>query len=420
MGEHKKTIARKAVIAAVAKGLKLKGKIKKKKLIRDHINSDSQYDHFFKGLPTNSFNGLINLDELEIIPEESTLFEENSTETETSGYANTVPTDRLALECEKYNLPIEAVSSFKWVNHNDQMKLNIAFHPKFIKEEKTNANIIEAMNSAIVKYIPKKVNQDPTNKRLCNQYTLTDYHLGMVSWANETGDEWNTTIAEDTLVSWFSKAIELSPNSEQAIFANIGDFLHFDGILPVTPMSKHVLDTDVRFGQLVRIAIRVMRRVINMLLEKYPKVHILHAEGNHDISSSIWLREMFKVFYEDEPRVTVEDNPDPYYNFVWGKTCLFYHHSHLKGMKQLDTVFASKFKKEFGNSVHVYAHMGHLHHDRIMETNLMVLEQHRTLSAKDAYSARGGYNSGRDAKVITYHKDFGEVGRQTINPQMLK
>jgi len=50
----------------------------------------------------------------------------------------------------------------------------------------------------------------------------------------------------------------------------------------------------------------------------------------------------------------------------------------------------------------------------------MTLEQHRTLAAKDAYASRGGYLSGRDSKVITYHKNFGEVKRSTININMLK
>ena len=49
----------------------------------------------------------------------------------------------------------------------------------------------------------------------------------------------------------------------------------------------------------------------------------------------------------------------------------------------------------------------------------MIVEQHRTLAPGDAYSARGGWLSGRDAKVITYHRKFGEVSRLTINSDML-
>ena len=50
----------------------------------------------------------------------------------------------------------------------------------------------------------------------------------------------------------------------------------------------------------------------------------------------------------------------------------------------------------------------------------MTLEQHRTLAPKDSYASRGGWISGRDAKVITYHSKYGEVGRLTISPEMLK
>lgn len=44
----------------------------------------------------------------------------------------------------------------------------------------------------------------------------------------------------------------------------------------------------------------------------------------------------------------------------------------------------------------------------------------RTLAAKDAYAARGGWFSGRSTNVITYHKQYGEVSRQSISPEMLK
>jgi hypothetical protein len=50
----------------------------------------------------------------------------------------------------------------------------------------------------------------------------------------------------------------------------------------------------------------------------------------------------------------------------------------------------------------------------------MIVEQHRTLAPADAYSARGGWLTGRDAKVITYDKRYGEVSRLTINSDMLK
>lgn len=254
---------------------------------------------------------------------------------------------------------------------------------------------------------------------LLNQYTITDYHLGMMAWHEETGNDWDTKIAEDLLVNWFASAIKSAPDAKVGIFAQLGDFLHWDGLDAVTPANKHILDADTRFQKVVRVAIRAIRRIIAMLLAKHEAVYVIMAEGNHDPASSIWLRELLAELYHEEPRVTVDDTADVYYCYEHGDTSLFYHHGHKRKPSNIDDVFVAKFRDVFGRTKHSYAHMGHMHHIDMKETNLMVVEQHRTLSAKDAYASRGGWMAGRDAKVITYSKKFGEVGRLTISPEMV-
>jgi len=258
------------------------------------------------------------------------------------------------------------------------------------------------------------------NSNLLNCYVITDYHLGMLSWREETGEDWDIKIAEDLLIKWFAKAIQQSPDSEQAVFAQLSDFLHFDGMDAVTPASKHLLDVDTRFAKLVRVAIKVLRKIIDMLLLKHKKLHIIMADANHDPVSQIWLREWFSVLYENEPRVTVDRSPNPYNAYEFGKTALFFHHGHKRKVVNVSEVFASQFREMFGRTKYAYAHMGHLHSIDVKENNLMIVEQHRTLAPGDAYSARGGWLSGRDAKVITYHQEWGEVSRLTINSDMLK
>lgn len=269
---------------------------------------------------------------------------------------------------------------------------------------------------------PVKAQRAPvrTVADLANLYVVSDYHLGMLAWPEETGDDWNLSLAEDMLVNWFGAAIAQSPDAELGIFCQLGDFLHFDGLDAVTPASKHLLDADTRFQKIVRVAIRAIRRVIGMLLAKHAQVIVLMAEGNHDTASSIWLRELLAALYGDEPRVTVDVSPDPYYCVEHGATALFFHHGHKHRMAGIDAVFAAKFREVFGRTKYAYAHMGHLHHVDVKETNLMLVEQHRTLAAKDAYASRGGWMSDRDAQAITYSKRFGEVGRVRVSPKMLE
>lgn len=323
------------------------------------------------------------------------------------------------LEAHKEHGVDPTLSKFVWLkNKNSSIPVQNPFYEPKDEAEAFRA-VLEGLKDEIKPIKPKKFKNALNNTKIINQYTLTDYHLGMMAWGEESGDDWDLKIAEKILVSFFDKAIETSPDAENCIFAQIGDFLHWDGFDAVTPANKHILDADTRFNKLVRVAIRVIRRIIDMLLNKYKTVNVIMAEGNHDPASSVWLREMLYAFYENEPRVIIDTNPDPYYCITFGKVCLFYHHGHKKSIKNVESAFIGKFKKQFGRSKFCYGHLGHFHHQE-KETNLMVLEQHRTLSAKDAYASRGGYISGRDSKVITYHKNFGEVGRNTININMLK
>lgn len=254
---------------------------------------------------------------------------------------------------------------------------------------------------------------------LLNAYIVTDYHLGMLAWGEETGADWDMTIAEDLLVGWFMAAIAEAPDAEVGLFAQLGDFLHWDGWDAVTPTSKHLLDADTRFPKLVRVAARALKRIINLLLQKHARLYVIMAEGNHDLTSSIWLRQLVAALFENEPRVTVDMRPDPYYCYEHGNVAVFFHHGHKKKLVGIDTVFAAKFREVFGRTKYAYAHMGHLHHEEVKETNLMVVEQHRTLAAPDSHASRGGWMSGRDAQVITYCAQYGERSRVNIPAQLV-
>lgn len=265
--------------------------------------------------------------------------------------------------------------------------------------------------------VPIHTHSSPTG--LLNLYVLTDYHMGMKAWHEEAGDDWDVRIAEDLLIRWFTAAIAQAPQADVAILGQLGDFLHADGLEALTPASKHLLDVDTRHQKVVRYAIRVLRRVIQMLAEKYPRVHIIMADANHDPVSGIWLRELFAMHYQDDPRISVETSPEAYYCYEHGLTSLFFHHGHKRKVVNVDDVLAARFRDVFGRTQFSYAHMGHLHSRHVLESNLMVVEQHRTLAAKDAYTARGGWLSGREANVITYSAKHGEVGRITLTPEMV-
>lgn len=255
---------------------------------------------------------------------------------------------------------------------------------------------------------------------LATLYTLTDSHVGMLAWHREGGEDWDLSIAEQTLVGCFEAMVAAAPASAVGIVNQLGDFLHFDGLQALTPTSGHVLDADSRFEKMVEVAIRILRRVIDMALEKHERVRVVIAEGNHDLASSVWLRKLFAALYEKEPRLSVVDSALPYYAIEHGKTMLCFHHGHLKKNDQLPILFAAQFSEMWGRTTKRYCHTGHRHHVEEKEHSGMTVVQHPTLAARDAFAARGGWISERAAAAITYHREFGEVARNTVTPEMLQ
>lgn len=251
---------------------------------------------------------------------------------------------------------------------------------------------------------------------LLSCYIVTDYHMGQLSWGEETGDDWDADIAFNRLPEYVDQLMKRTPDSQVGLLAQLGDFLHWDGFDAVTPMSGHLLDADTRFQKLAFMAGQSVRTIVDMMLAKHEQVHVIMAEGNHDMASSVWLTVLVDMLYRDEPRVTVDTNPAPYYCYEWGETSLFFHHGHKKRLADISKTFTAMFRETFGNTKRSYAHMGHLHHKHEKEDALMIVEQHPTLAARDAYAARGGWLSDRGANVITYSKTGGEEERATIRP----
>jgi hypothetical protein len=297
---------------------------------------------------------------------------------------------------------------------------------QWVKASLSHQALVDAMKEAIDGFkdeiLPASVIVAPegSEEHLCNLYTFTDYHLGMLAWHKEGGSDWNISIAEKTILAALVQMVNQSPNAHTAVLNIQGDFLHTDGKTPVTPASKHVLDADSRFPKIRRSAIRIIRSLVAICLQRHQDVHLVIAEGNHDEESAGWLSDLFAVHYEEEPRVAVNDSVLPFYVFEWGNTMLGIHHGHKVKNESLPLLFAAQFPQQWGRTTRREIHCGHRHHRDEREMNGVTVVQHPTLAARDAYAARGGWIADRAAWAITYHKKYGAVGRVMITTEMLE
>ena len=282
----------------------------------------------------------------------------------------------------------------------------------------------QAFAAELAKQLPKtKPTKAPgrTHADLLACYPVGDHHVGMMAWADETGDaNYDLKIAEDLLAAASERLIESCPPCDQAVIAFLGDFLHYDSYAAITPTHGHLLDADGRYPKMIRAGVRMIRAMIAAALQRHKAVHVIFATGNHDIASSAFLRIMLAALYEGEPRVTVDEAPTRFHYYEWGKVLLGVHHGDKVKMDRLPAVMAHDRHEAWGRTTHRIWLTGHVHHDSRKEYPGCLVESFGVLAPLDAYASAGGYRSQRSMKALVFHREHGEQERHTVSPAMLQ
>lgn len=246
-------------------------------------------------------------------------------------------------------------------------------------------------------------------------YPIGDPHIGMLAIADEAGEDWTLESAREIFPSIFGRAVNSVPHCKQATIVNLGDYFHADNVAGVTTRSGHNLDTDKNFLSMADIGVEILLYMIQSALGRHESVRVINAIGNHDDTGAMFLQVLLKHMYKNEPRVQIDVTASPF-NFVRFGKCFFgVHHGHTTKADKLPLVMATDRAKDWGEAEFRYWYTGHIHHDTLKEYSGCKVESFRTLAAKDAYAAWGGYRSGQDTKAIVLDREFGEVERHTIN-----
>jgi hypothetical protein len=247
---------------------------------------------------------------------------------------------------------------------------------------------------------------------------LGDPHLGMFSWHQETGQDFDLDIAASNLFAAVDHLVGLAPKSKQALLVNLGDFFHMDNSSNQTTRGTRV-DVDSRWAKVLQVGIKVMRRCIDRLLETHEKVTVINAIGNHDSHSAIMLALALDQFYADEPRVTIDTSPAKFHWYRFGKNLIGVTHGDTVKAKDLPGVMAVDRAKDWGETDYRYWLCGHVHHDTLKEMPGVTIETFRTLAPADAWHKGQGYRSGQDLKLDVYHRKYGRVNRHVVGIQQV-
>ena len=268
-------------------------------------------------------------------------------------------------------------------------------------------------------HVPVKLQADCDDDYLVG-YVLGDHHLGMLADAKETNAEnYDVSISQKLLEGAIDRLVGVAPSASIGVLVNLGDFMHVNDSTSTTPNSKNLLDSDGRYSKTIRAASNLIKRCIIRMLQKHEQVWILNVRGNHDPDAALWLNEVMRLYFEDNPRVKVFDNASKFMWFQFGKNLIVTHHGDKIKMANLYGSITKNLRKEWGESDHVFVWTGHIHHKNQEEHGGALFESFNILAPADAWHAASGYSSSRSMSCIVLHKDYGEEGRLKVNTERI-
>lgn len=283
-------------------------------------------------------------------------------------------------------------------------------------------DIADAVREALADVKPFKRIPAPKvgNKDLLAVYPIGDAHIGMYADKEEAGGNYDLTIAESLHGSAMAHLVECTDPADEALIVDVGDWEHYDNVNGETTKSGNRLDMDTRFHKMIRVSYRIMCACIDAALTKHKRVTVIMAPGNHNDILTAARQEALALVYRSNPRVKIVAKAGKFFYYSFGKVRIGVTHGDNGKPDKLAGVMSVDDPEAWGASLFRYWYTGHVHHKSQQECMGTVWETFRILAPTDAWAHGAGYRGGREMQSIVHHRNFGEVGRHTFNPAMLK
>jgi hypothetical protein len=261
-----------------------------------------------------------------------------------------------------------------------------------------------------------------TEEHFATLYPIGDHHLGMYSWGEETGADYDVDIGERLLRGAMRDLVGGSYPSSLGIILSMGDFFHTDSSQNRTPESGHALDVDTRRTRVAQVGLKLMIDCVELALQKHERVEVRCLPGNHDPETTPWLSLALWAFFHANPRVSVDCSPARVWFRQFGLNMLSGTHGDKLKVQDLPMVMARDQAAMWGATRFRYGFTGHVHHKQKLgdEIGGVYVESVPVLPGPDSWHAGMGYKSGRSMTSHTFHDKFGRRFQHTVSVQQLE
>lgn len=255
------------------------------------------------------------------------------------------------------------------------------------------------------------------NGKYIYELLLFDVHFGKLAHKDEVGEDYDIKIAynryKNCIADLLSKGSKYIDNIEEFVLPIGNDLIQVDNTFGTTTAGTPV-DTDSRFHKIVRIAKKLLIEVISGLSAIAP-VKVIVVPGNHDFQTSFMLGEIIEAWFHNDNRINVNNSPSPRKYYQNGSIGIQYTHGNEESHGDLGLIFATERPEIWAKSKFRYCKLGHFHKKK--KTNYISVDERQgfeieiipSLSGKDSWHNKKGYDSNKSALLHIYDKNEGLV-----------
>lgn len=279
--------------------------------------------------------------------------------------------------------------------------------------EEFRAMLLEDMKRAAPKRRIRKPKVSDNEERLA-EISIFDPHIGKLAWHQEVREDYDVDIARDRYMTCFDQLLDdvSSFRPDRYLYVIGNDMLHVDRGTNVTTRNTPQ-DCDGRWQRSYLYAIQMITDCVCRLREHAP-VDVMVVPGNHDEERMFCIGTTIEARFFNDEFVNVMNDPALQKVYKWGEVLLGFEHgdkvSSKKRLEQLPLTFATRYKKEWADSVWREIHLGHLHTEKsyvwqISDTYGDTIVRHLpSISGTDKWHYESAYMSPPACEAHLYSK----------------
>jgi len=253
---------------------------------------------------------------------------------------------------------------------------------------------------------PQKLPKIPKRKSNASPHllevSLFDAHFGKLAWAQETGQDYDLSIAEKIYLTAVEDLLDRAQvyNVDQIVFPLGQDFFNIDNWKGETANGTLVESTDDRMTKIFEVGCEAVKWALMRCREIAP-TKVLWSPGNHDRSTSWYLCKALEQYFigagAKDISFDLGANQRKYIHY--GNTLIGFTHACDEKMDDLPLIMAKEERKLWAEAVYHQWHVGHFHKkketkyiagDTFNGVSVVILP---SLTATDSYHYRNGWVS---------------------------